>query len=176
MLSCRSCSVSEAGQSASFCHACYFLCDWQCERWRKREAMIRQRSHVAARQPDNKFLCPLFCDPVSSASCNICRGFNKWRKMIGLFNLRSLPGPCATVLCTYTVRRGLLQPTLTWRNAYSLSSERCGQTYITDCKLALLSFLSSFFLHCSFPLSFSRWHSPTRCDYYNNIHRALLEC
>lgn len=51
---CCWCSVSEAGQAASFCHACYFLCDWLCERWRKREAMIRQRSHVTDRHSEHE--------------------------------------------------------------------------------------------------------------------------
>lgn len=39
-LACYGCSVSETSQSASFCHTCYFLCDWTCGRRRKRAAVI----------------------------------------------------------------------------------------------------------------------------------------
>lgn len=134
MLSCWRCSVSEAGQSASFCQARYFLCDWLCERWRKREAMIRQRSHVTARQSEHKLCSPLLCHPVSSTfSCWwLCALFVvvvvKIRKMIGLFNQRLV---CVPLFAHIHCDEKFAATDTDMKECYSLRSERCGQTYIS---------------------------------------------
>lgn len=118
---------SEAGQSASFCHACYFLCDWVCERRGKRESMIRQRSHVIARQSEHKLCSPLpvtLCHPLLPFESNVQYFLGKRRKIIGLFDLCLLSGLCVTVVAHTPC---LLQLTLTWRNSTAKEVRHVGR-------------------------------------------------
>lgn len=128
-LLCYRCSESEAGQSASFCHACYFLCDWLCVRQRKTEAMIRQRSHVIARRSEHKVYSPQFSQPA--VMCIAFHSFIRRRKRLACWiSVRCLV--CVLLFETFVA-------------ADTDMKERCSLWEMwadLHKKLALLSFLS----------------------------------
>lgn len=122
------CGEAEAGQSASFCHARCFLCDWLCERLRRREATIRQRSHITDGQTKDSLVhsCVMhLLYIVENIILNLL--FVAEFKRFHLSNFTSWFIVCTHInineKSTMTI---VLQLTLTWRNA-TVEEVRCGQ-------------------------------------------------